>query len=165
MAAELLRRGLWFILNINYFLLKMLVQVQWFQCYERCSKLIIKRQFCTWCFGVLAALSPLWSLFLPHGEQFLFLLPGPSVTLGCAEIRCQSSGQISGLSCSNISLPAQVPPCFGDLFFQFFSLLQLRPKAGNSFKGEHRKISSTARRKHECFYLRFFHFSFKTPLM
>lgn len=46
------------------------VQVQWFQCYERCSKSIIKRQFCTWCFGGLAALSPLWSLFLPHGNSF-----------------------------------------------------------------------------------------------
>lgn len=59
--------------NDNSFLLKMLVQVELFQCHERCSKLIIKKEI------FLAVLWGFWQLcplacghFFPHMGSSLF---------------------------------------------------------------------------------------------
>lgn len=92
---------------------------------RRCSKLIIKKEIfqgAIWRFWQLCPLAcGHFSPWYPHGEEFLFLLPAPWVTLGPAEIRCQSSGQISGLCCSNISLAAHVSPFALGIFFFFNS--------------------------------------------
>lgn len=82
----------------------------------RWSKWIIKEGISHVVLWGFWQLCPLPVVTFPHVRKFLLLLPGPSVTLGPAEIRCQSSGQLSGLYCSNISLAARVPPRFGDIF-------------------------------------------------